>query len=134
MRRSWTIAATLIAAVVLGWSLWSSWLSLDHGYSIGVDVAGRSQSIYQVEFPTWRKTAHLLLSVAILITLALYVVGRDWARAAAWSAFGAASLIGLLDVAQYGTLGSPTSIWTVLVLLLFSLLSSFVRVRPQSSG
>jgi hypothetical protein len=29
------------------------------------------------------------------------------------------------DVTQYGTMGSPTSIWTVVLLLLFALLTRF---------
>ncbi len=60
-----------------------------------------------------------------MAVLVAYITGRQGASTAAWLIFAATSLIGILDVVQYGSIGSPTSIWTVLLLLLIALLTRF---------
>jgi hypothetical protein len=41
--------------------------------------------------------------------------------------------MGVYDVVQYGMIGSPTSIWTILLLLLFALLTKFGPMTPKGA-
>jgi len=64
----------------------------------------------------------------------IYIAGSRWASAAAWLAFAATLVVGIYDVAQYGTLGSPTSVWTVSLLLLLALLTTFGRLATEAES
>ena len=130
MTRRLSIGAALAAALLLTWCAWEGWLYLQRGYSLGVGMPGERASIFQIDFPAWRAAAHVLLWVAAMIAIFVYVAGLRWASSAAWLAFGATVAVGIYDVAQYGTMGSPTSAWVVLLLLLFALLTRFGSLEP----
>lgn len=117
----------LAVALVLTWLAWDGWFYLQHGYTLGVRLQGEPGSIFHIDFPAWRAAVHVLLWLAAMGAIVAYIAGRSWAWAAAWLTFTATIVLGIYDVVQYGTMGSPTSIWTLLVLLLFALL---VRFRP----
>ncbi len=127
MQRKIRHSAAITMVLILGWLSLDGWVYLQRGYSLSIALSGHASSVYHVDFPTWRVSAHVLLWVAGMIAILAYVTCQGWASAAAWLAFGATSLLGIHDVDQYGTIGSPTSVWSVLLFLSFALL---VRVDP----
>lgn len=130
MTRRVFVAAALAGAVLLTWLAWDGWFQLQRGYTLRVRMAGEAGSIFRTDFPPWRTAVHVLLWVAAMASTGAYVAGRRWASTAAWLTFAATMIIGIYDVVQYGTTGSPTSIWTVLLLLLLALLTSFGPLAP----
>jgi hypothetical protein len=72
--------------------------------------------------------------MAAMGAIVRYVTGRSWASKAAWLTFAATFILGIYDVVQYGTIGSPTSIWTVLLLLLLALLARFGPITATSDA
>ena len=134
MMRRFFIISALALALFLTWQAWEGWLYIQRGYSLGVALEGEPRSVYHVDFPRWRAAVHVALWVAAMASIAAYVAGRQWASTAAWLTFAAVSTAGLLDVAEYGTMGSATSIWTVLLLLLFALLTRFGTLAPRAAA
>jgi len=125
------VGAALCVAVLLTWLAWDGWLYLQSGYSLSVGMAGETGSIFHIDFPAWRTVIHVLIWVAGLASIAAYIAGIRWASTLAWLTLAVALAIGLSDVSQYGTMGSPTSIWTILLLLIFGLLTRFGRMAPE---
>src|SRR3954451_22036273 len=115
--RRFLIGTAVAAAVLLGWLAWDGWVYLQRGYSLDVSTAGRPGKVFHIDFPAWRAAVHILLWGAAMLALVAFVTGRRWAPTAAWLTFAATLVVGLYDVVQYGTIGAPTSIWTVLILL-----------------
>ena len=109
-------------------------LYIQRGYSLGVALEGEPGSVYHGDFPRWRATVHVALWVAAMASIAAYVAGRQWASTIAWLTFAAVLIVGILDVGEYGTMGSPTSIWTVLLLLLFALLTRFGPLASRAAA
>jgi len=134
MRRQLLIGAAVAMALVLGWFAWSGWFYLQRGYSLSVAMAGHPDSVFHIDFPAWRAAVHVLLWAAAMAAIVAYVTARRWAPTAAWLTFAATMAIGIYDVVQYGTMGSPSSIWTVLLLLLFSLLTRFGPLAPRATA
>ena len=132
MTRRLLIGTALAVALFLAWLAWDGWLYLQRGYSLGVATAGELASVFHIDFPVWRAAIHVLLWIAAMAAIAAYAAGRRWASAAAWMAFAATLVIGIYDVIQYGTMGSPTSIWTILLLLLIALLTRFGPLAPRA--
>lgn len=132
MTRQLFVGTAVAVALFLGWLAWDGWFYLQRGYSLGVSMAGHQSSVFQVNFPVWRAAVHVLLWIAAMTAIAAYATGRRWASIAAWLTFAATIVVGVSDVVQYGTIGSPTSIWTVLLLLLFALLTKFGPVGPAA--
>jgi len=97
-------------------------------------MLGHPASVFHVDFPAWRAAVHVLLSVVAVAAIVAYVTRSRWASTAAWPIFAATLLVGIYDVVQYGTIGSPTSIWTVLLLLLFALLTRFGPLPPTANA
>lgn len=130
--RQLLIGTAIAAAFCLVWLAWDGWSYLQRGYSLGVSMPGGPASVFHIDFPTWRAVVHIILSVAAMFAIAAYIISRRWASTAAWLSFAAALLVGIYDVVQYGTIGSPTSIWTVLLLLAFALLTRFGRLPAEA--
>jgi hypothetical protein len=124
------IGAAIVAAVLLGWLAWDGWIYLQRGYSLGVSMEGQAASVFHIDFPMWRAATHALLCIAAMAAIVAYISGHRRAPTIAWLTFAATLAVGIYDLVQYGTIGSPTSIWTLFVLLLFSLLTRF---RPLPS-
>ena len=131
MTRQFLIGTAVAVAFLLGWLAWDGWFYLQRGYSLGVSMAGHPASVLHIDFPEWRAAVHVLLSVGATAGIIAYVAGRRWASTAAWLTFAATLVGGIHDVVQYGTLGSPTSIWTVLLILLLALLTKFGPLAPR---
>ena len=134
MTRQVFIGTAVAVAVFLGWLAWDGLIYLQRGYSLGVSVAGHPASVFHVDFPVWRAAVHVLLWLSAMTAILAYITGRRWASTAAWLTFGATLVTGIYDIVQYGTMGSPTSIWTVLMLLLFALLTRFGPLTPRAAA
>ena len=131
MTRHFLIGTALALALFLGWLALDGWFYLRQGYSLSVSMAGNPASIFHIDFPVWRTAVHVLLWVAAMVAIMAYVSRRRWASTAAWLAFTATLLVAIFDVVQYGTIGSPTSIWTVLLLLVVVLLTKLDPVTQR---
>jgi hypothetical protein len=129
--RAFRIAAMLSAAVILTWLFYQGWIYLQRGYSIAVAFEGQQATTSHISFPHWRLLAHLLLWAAMTGSIVAYLLGRHWSTAIAWLVCAATCGIGIYDVEQFGLLGSPTSIWTVVLLLVLALLT---KARPVPAG
>lgn len=125
MTRQLLIGIAVVVGLFLGWLAWDGWFYLQRGYSLDVSIAGHPGSVFHINFPIWRAAVHVLLWVAAVAAIVAYVTGRPRASTVAWLTLAATVAIGIYDVVQYGTIGSPTSIWTVLLLALFALLTTF---------
>lgn len=121
------IGAALAVALLLGWMAWDGWFYLQRGYWLGVSMDGGPSSAYHIEFPVWRSVAHLVFWGAATAAVVAYIARHRLAPALAWTAFAATLIVGMSDISQYGTMGSPTSGKTVLLLLLFAL---FTKLSP----
>jgi hypothetical protein len=126
--RAFRIAAMLSAAVILTWLSYQGWIYLQRGYSIAVAFEGQQATTSHISFPHWRLMAHLFLWAAMMGSIVAYLLGRHWSTATAWLVCAATCGIGIYDVEQFGLLGSPTSIWTVVLLLVVALLTKARRV------
>jgi len=131
MTRPFLIGIALVVALLLAWLAWDGWFYLQRGYSLRVGLAGEPGSTFHIDFPAWRAAVHVLLWLAAVAAIAAYLARRQWASTAAWLTFAATLAIGIYDVVQYGTIGSPTSIWTVILLLLLALLARFRPLGPS---
>lgn len=134
MTRQFLIGAAVGVTLFLGWLAWEGWFYLQRGYSLGVSMTGHPASVFHIDFPVWRAAVHILLWIAAMAAIVAYVTSRRWASTAAWLAFAATLFVGIYDVVQYGTIGSPTSIWTVLLLLFFALLTSFGSLATRADA
>ena len=119
-----TVLAAAIVLVVLGLHEASY---LQRGYDLSMGFAGQRPSIVHTTFPTWLKVAHGLIGLGVLTTLVFTAMMRRVAVQLAWITLAAAITVGYYDVIQYGTLGSPTSIKTILLLFLLCILATHWR-------
>ena len=129
MMRMALIVIAAAVAVALAWLAWDGWFYIQRGYSLALSFAGSPTSDYHVEFPAWRAGVHVLLWAGAMASIGAYVAEHRRASTAAWLTFAATLFVGMFDVVQYGTLGSHTSIRTVMLLFLFVLLAT---VAPLS--
>ena len=128
MRNRTLILGTVLAAAVALLVLAVDEASyLQRGYDLSLGFAGQPPSIVHTTFPMWLKVAHGLIGLAALTTLLLLAMLRQAAVALAWVTLGAAIVVGYYDVFQYGTLGSPTSTKTIVLLLLLCILATYWR-------
>ncbi len=134
MTRQFLIGIAVAVGLFLSWLAWDGWFYLRRGYSLGVSMSAHQASVFHIDFPAWRVAVHILLWVAAMAVIVAYVRGRPGASTSAWLIFAAASLIGIYDVVQYGSIGSPTSIWTVLLLLLVALLTRLGPLAPKADA
>src|SRR5262249_17228701 len=119
-----TVVATAIVLVVLGLNEADY---LERGYDFSGSFAGRTPRVVHIDFPTWLKAAHGLIGLAAFSTLTFLALMRRAAVPFAWVTLLVAMVVGIYDVYQYGTLGSPTSIKTVSLVLLLSMLATHWR-------
>lgn len=132
MTRRLLIGSGIVMAAALTWLAWNGWTYLRAGYSLALSMPGRPPAVSHIDFPAWRAMVHILLWLATLIGAVAYATGRRWASLATWSVVAAIVLVGISDVVRYGFIGSPTSVWTVLLVLLLALLTSFGSVAPST--
>lgn len=67
-----------------------------------------------------------------MAAIVAYVAGRPWASPLAWLTLSAALVTGIYDVVEYGTIGAPTSIWTVLLVFIFALMTRFRKLAESA--
>jgi hypothetical protein len=123
--RTLILGTVVVAAIVLVVLALDEASYLQRGYDLSMGFAGQTPSIVHTTFPAWLKVAHGLIGLGVLITLVFMALMRRAAVPLAWFTFGAAIAVGYYDVIQYGTLGSPTSIKTILLLLLICILATY---------
>jgi hypothetical protein len=124
------VGSAVAVAICLTWLAWDELLYLQHGYSVRVSLAEGPASTTKINFPAWRIAVHILLWIAAMAAILAYIQVRSWAQTVAWLTFVGTLAMGVYDVVLYGTIASPTSIWSVLLLLLFALLTTFGRLFP----
>jgi len=96
------------------------WVYLGQGYSLQVGLEGETSQAYAISFPQWRKLATLIVGVLLLGGLCTLAMHRRTAVPLLSLALLVALAIGLLDLREYGLLGSPTS-WKPLGVMAFTL-------------
>lgn len=110
------IIALIFAILLLGVGA-SQWAYLDRGYTLGIAIDGGAASSSHIGFPWSRKLVLLTLGIAAFGALWLFASSHKLDRVAAWTTLALGMLVALLDVREYGTIGSPTTLWAVLLLL-----------------
>lgn len=125
----WKLVAALILAILLLGTGTSQWAYLDRGYTLGIAIDGGAATRSHVSFPWSRKLILLALGGAAFAALWLFASSHRLDRTAAWAAFAVGLLVALFDVREYGTLGSPTALWALLLLLAMALTVQF-SARP----
>jgi len=118
--------ALLIALIAI-----SDWAYLSRGYSIAVGIDGGQPKTFHIDFPSVRRVVHVLLWGAALVATYLFATGYKYARFVSWSVFVAGLMIGLWDIILYGSMGTPTSMVGVLLLLLIALTTQFRSRLPR---
>lgn len=96
----------------------NEWQYVQEGYSLKIGEVGGAFSEYVIQFPLWRSIAVYVVALAILVGVGLAMAGRRLAVVVLGVALFATVVIGAYDVDQYGTIGSPTSLKSVALLLL----------------
>lgn len=118
-----------VAALFIAWSAISGWVYIERGYPLAFAMEGYPVTIRHFGFPRWRAAVHLLLSAGTIAAVLTVLFKQRWAPVAAWTIWALTVAVGYYDVDRWGFMGSPTSIWTVLVLLLFAVLVSSSKTR-----
>jgi hypothetical protein len=124
------LVALIFAILLLGVGA-SQWTYLDHGYTLGVAINGGPVSSSHIGFPWSRKLALLALGAAAFGALWLFASSHKLDRAAAWATLALGLLVALFDVREYGTMGSPTTLWAVLLLLALALTVQLSAPRAE---
>lgn len=126
----WKLVAAVILAILLLAAGTSQWVYLDRGYTLGIVIDGGAATSSHVNFPWGRKLVLLPLGVFAFATLWLFASSHPLDRTAAWAMLAVGLLVALSDVREYGTLGSPTTLWALLLLLAMALM---VQLAPRSA-
>jgi hypothetical protein len=124
-KRPVILGTLAIAAVVLVVLAVDEASYLQRGYSLSLGFAGQPPSVVHIDFPTWLKVAHGVVGLVALSALTFLAMMRRTGVPLAWATFVAAIAVGIHDVVQYGTLGSPTSIKTILLFFVLSILATY---------
>ena len=112
-------------AVLLALTAASTFPYLMRGYSLSVGIEGVQPKDYHVDFPPTRIAIAALIWALGFAAIALFIVGDRRAGLLSWGVFISALLVAVWDVFEYGTMGSPTSLWVLLVFLLLALATQF---------
>jgi hypothetical protein len=120
------VALTVMGAVYL----WLTALELSYlarGYTLQFDFGfGRPQTTH-ISFPPWRSVAALAGAGCIALAAILRIADKKGAVWVAWTALGGVAMTGCYDVYKYGTIGSPTSLKSLALLLGIALLVTYWR-------
>ena len=97
------------------------WSYLRGGYGISVGLEDGAAALHtHIVFPVWRLVAHIAIAALIAVSAWLVVFRNRPSVLVQGTATGAALVVGGWDVYEYGTLASPTTlVSTVLVVLLY---------------
>lgn len=117
----WKLVAVVLLVILLLGAGMSQWVYLDRGYTLGIAIDGGAATSSHVSFPWSRKLILLALGATAFGALWLFASSHRLDRIAAWAAFAFGLLVALFDVREYGMLGSPTTLWALLLLLAMAL-------------
>ncbi|WP_164488917.1 hypothetical protein [Sphingobium sp. LF-16] len=117
--------------MAISWLSADGWDYLQRGYSVGVSLNGNAASTYHIDFPVWRQYLHVLLWASAVGATFAYANRHRLAKMAALASLIATLLVGMLDVKEYGTLGSPTSVWTIGLMVALWALVKFKPLTPM---
>ena len=101
-------AAILVAACGL-FLLGQEWVYLGRGYSLRVSLGGDPGQLYEVVFPVWRRLFMLLVATLFIAASGMLTARRKMAVPFLLLTLLAILGIGVVDVYEYGFIGSPTS-------------------------
>lgn len=107
-----TLAVGVLALVALAFVATETWLHLLAGYQLHIDFEGGPYGTYGIVFPFWRKLLEVVVLVVLAFGILLGMFGRSRAFSVIVVGIAGVAVLGLHDVWQYGTMGSPTSKWT----------------------
>lgn len=124
------LVVLIFAVLLLGVGA-SQWAYLDRGYALSVAINGGAASSSHIGFPGSRKLALLVLGATAFGTLWLFASSHKLDRAMGWATFALGMLVALFDVREYGTMGSPTTLWAVLLLLALALTVQLFARRAE---
>lgn len=124
------LVALIFAVLLLGVGA-SQWAYLDRGYALSVAINGGAASSSHIGFPWSRKLVLLVLGVAAFGAVWLFASSHKLDRAMGWATFALGMLVALFDVREYGTMGSPTTLWAVLLLLALALTAQLSASRAE---
>ena len=105
----------------------NEWRYVQEGYRLKIGEVGGPFSEYAIQFPLWRSLAVYGVALVILAGVGLAMAGRSLAAVVLGVALAATVAIGACDVSQYGTIGSPTSLTSVGLLLLLLMTVQYMK-------
>lgn len=113
----WT-GGILIAVLTAGFLIFASMdlVYLVHGYSIGASFENKPVVFNHVSFPIWLQVAHGVVFASILATLMLCVRRSSHAVMAGCIGLAATVPLFLCDAYWYGTVATPGSLKTLLLI------------------
>ncbi len=107
-------AVALVGLLLLGIV---EWQYIQDGYRLAAGIEGGPWSSHDVQIPLWRKVVTWVILLVAATGISLSVMTHRSAVIVLGSAFGIRVVVGILDVREYGTMGSPTSLQAVALLL-----------------
>jgi len=132
MRQGLLIGSVVAVALLLTWLAWIELRYLHQDHSVKISWPGKPTYVHHVEFPSWMMAVHGLLWLAAMAATIAFLLAQTWAPTVAWTTFAITLVSSIYYIAQYGTMGSPTSKWTVLLLLILALITTYGRRFSQS--
>ncbi|MBB3692480.1 hypothetical protein [Sphingomonas sp. BK580] len=115
------------ASLSLAWFAVSGWIYIERGYSLAFAMEGYPVEIKHFDFPAWRAAVHLLLSAGAIAAVLTSAFSQRWAPSVAWAIWVLTVAVGYYDVDRWGLMASPTSIWTVLIVMLVAIVVSVAK-------
>jgi hypothetical protein len=106
------LAVGVLALLALVFVATETWLRLVAGYQLHIGFEGGPRTTYDIVFPFWRKLLEGVVLVVLAGGILLGMFGRSRAFSAIVVGIAGVAALGLYDVWEYGTIGSPTSKWT----------------------
>jgi hypothetical protein len=106
------LGAGVLALVALAFVAREAWLHLEAGYQIQVGFEGGPYKTYDIVFPFWRKILGSASLAVIAAGILLWMSEHSHAFSILLAGSTSVAALGLYDVWQYGTMGTPTSLGT----------------------
>jgi hypothetical protein len=108
-RKAVAVCLSFVLAVVLVVLGAAQAAHLQRGYSISISMGDNPDTVYHDPFPLWVKAGHAVTALAAMTSLVFFSMLRPVSIVAAWAAFASATAVGIYDIYEYGTIGTPTS-------------------------
>ncbi len=118
------VAFALASALTIFAAL--NFIYLGRGYDLVLTIDGGIRSGYHVDFPIWRRAANVIVWIFACGCVLLFYFGHRSALVS--TIIMGTMVVSASDVYNYGSIGSPRSLWTVATLLM---LIAGVRCRTH---